>query len=119
MKNRSVLSEPADLFSAFHSGIPRIEKYDPVCDHIPLRSFFVPYCQNGERINFYQTWGDSRRSLRSALVTSTQPEYDLIYTSEDNGDCGRLRCSLVTASYDLAYGALKRRVPVSMRLEHL
>jgi hypothetical protein len=80
---------------------------------------FVPYCQNGQRINFYQTWGDSRRSLRSALVTSTQPEYDLIYTSEDNGDCGRLRCSLVTASYDLAYGALKRRVPVSMRLEHL
>jgi hypothetical protein len=79
----------------------------------------VPYCANGERINMYQTWGDSRRSLRSALVTSTQPAYDLIYTSEDNGDCGRLRCSLVSASYDLAFGSLKRRVPVSMRLEHL
>ena len=80
---------------------------------------FVPYCANGERVNMYQTWGDSRRSLRSALVTSTQPAYDLIYTSEDNGDCGRLRCSLVSASYDLAFGSLKRRVPVSMRLEHL
>ena len=80
---------------------------------------FIPECPNGERINFYQTWGDSRRSLRSALVTSTQPAYDLVYTSEDNGDTGRLRCSLVSASYDLAFGSLKRRVPVSMRLEHL
>lgn len=80
---------------------------------------FVPYCPNGERINMYQTWGDSRRSLRSALVTSTQSAYDLIYTSEDNGDCGRLRCSLVSASYDLAFGSLKRRVPVTMNLEHL
>ena len=80
---------------------------------------FIPNCPNGERINFYQTWGDSRRSLRSALVTSTQPAYDLVYTSEDNGDTGRLRCSLVSASYDLAFGSLKRRVPVSMRLEHL
>lgn len=80
---------------------------------------FVPYCPNGERITFYQTWGDSRRSLRTALVTSTQDAYDYIYTSEDNGDCGRLRCSLVTSSYNLSFGALKRRVPISMRLEHL
>lgn len=80
---------------------------------------FIPYAPNGERVNFYQTWGDSRRSLRSALVTSNQDAYDLIYTSEDNGDCGRLRCSLVSASYDLAFGSLKRRVPVNMRLEHL
>ena len=80
---------------------------------------FVPYAANGERVNFYQTWGDSRRSLRSALVTSTQPAYDLVYTSEDNGDTGRLRCSIVSANYDLAFGSLKRRVPVAMRLEHL
>jgi hypothetical protein len=70
-------------------------------------------------VNFYQGWGDSRRSLRSALVTSSQAAYDLIYTSEDNGDQGRLRCSIVTAAYDLAFGNLKRRVPVQMRLEHL
>ena len=80
---------------------------------------FVPYASNGERVNFYQGWGDSRRSLRSALVSLTQEPYDLIYTSEDNGDQGRLRCSIVTASYDLAFGSLKRRVPVSLRLEHL
>jgi hypothetical protein len=80
---------------------------------------FVPYASNGERVNFYQGWGDSRRSLRSALVSFTQEPYDLIYTSEDNGDQGRLRCSIVTASYDLAFGSLKRRVPVSLRLEHL
>src|SRR5210317_101729 len=41
---------------------------------------FIPYAPNGERVNFYQTWGDSRRSLRSALVTSNQDAYDLIYT---------------------------------------
>ena len=80
---------------------------------------FIPYAPNGERVNFYQGWGDSRRSLRSALVTSSQAAYDLIYTSEDNGDQGRLRCSIVTAAYDLAFGNLKRRVPVQMRLEHL
>lgn len=80
---------------------------------------FVPHAPNGERVNFYQGWGDSRRSLRSGLVTLTQQPYDLIYTSEDNGDQGRLRCSLVTANYDLAFGDLKRRVPVAMRLEHL
>jgi hypothetical protein len=80
---------------------------------------FIPYAPNGERVNFYQGWGDSRRSLRSGLITFTQPPYDLVYTSEDNGDQGRLRCSLVTASYDLAFGSLKRRVPVAMRLEHL
>ena len=80
---------------------------------------FVPYAPNGERVNFYQGWGDSRRSLRSALVSFTQQPYDLIYTSEDNGDQGRLRCSLVSSNYDLAFGSLKRRVPVGMRLEHL
>ena len=80
---------------------------------------FVLHAPNGERVNFYQGWGDSRRSLRSGLVTFTQQPYDLIYTSEDNGDQGRLRCSLITANFDLAFGDLKRRVPVSMRLEHL
>ncbi len=80
---------------------------------------FVPYAPNGERVNFYQGWGDSRRSLRSGAVNSAQPAYDLVYTSEDNGDQGRLRCSIVTASYDLAFSNLKRRVPVQMRLEHL
>lgn len=79
----------------------------------------VAYAPQGERINFYQGWGDSRRALISADVTSDQPAYDLIYTSEDNGDYGRIRASMISSSYDLAFGDLKRRVPVQMRLEHL
>lgn len=80
---------------------------------------FVPYASNGERVNFYQDVGDSRRSLPTASISFTQQPYDLVYTFQDNGDRGRLRCSIVTASYDLGFGALKRRVPVSLRLEHL
>ena len=80
---------------------------------------FVPYVPNGERCTFYQAWGDSRRSLTSAEVDENQLAYDLLYTSEDNGDVGRIRATLTSASYDLSFGALKRRVPVSMRLDHL
>jgi hypothetical protein len=80
---------------------------------------FMQYAPQGERVNFYQGWGDSRRALTSAEVTADQPAYDLIYTSEDNGDQGRIRASMITSSHDLSFGDLKRRVPVQMRLEHL
>jgi PAS domain-containing protein len=80
---------------------------------------FLPYCGEGERINFYQGWGDSRRALRSGLVSSSQPAYDLLYTSENNGDLGRLRCSMRSTDFDLSFGALKKRVPVTVSLEHL
>lgn len=80
---------------------------------------FLPYCGEGERINFYQGWGDARRSLRSGLVSSNQPAYDLLYTSENNGDLGRLRCSMRSTDFDLSFGALKKRVPVTVSLEHL
>ena len=76
----------------------------------------MPYVPNGERCTFYQGWGDSRRALTSAEVDEDQLAYDLLYTSEDNGDVGRIRATLTSASYDLSFGALKRRVPVSMRL---
>jgi len=81
---------------------------------------WVPYCSPGERVNFYQGWGDSRRALPSASVNSSQPAYDTLYTSEDNGEYGRVRGSLTTESFDLIYpGRLKRRVPVTMEIEHL
>jgi hypothetical protein len=80
---------------------------------------FLPYCGEGERVNFYQGWGDSRRSLRSGLVSINQPAYDLLYTSENNGDLGRLRCSMRSTDFDLSFGALKKRVPVTVSLEHL
>lgn len=81
---------------------------------------FLPLVSEGERINFYQSWGDSRRALITADVTSTQPAYDTLYTSEDNGAYGRVRGSLKTSAYDLAYPTrLKRRVPVRVEIEHL
>ena len=80
---------------------------------------FMQYAPQGERVNFYQGWGDSRRALTSAEVTADQPAYDLVFTSEDNGDQGRIRASMITSSHDLSFGDLKRRVPVQMRLEHL
>lgn len=81
---------------------------------------WVPYCSPGERVNFYQGWGDSRRALRTYEVTGSQDAYDRLYTSEDNGEYGRIRGSLTTESFDLVYPSrLKRRVPVYMEIEHL
>ena len=81
---------------------------------------FLPLVGPGERINFYQGWGDSRRALRTAQVVGTQKAFDLLFTSEDNGDQGRVRGSLITGEFDLAYPTrLRRRVPVSLEIEHL
>ena len=81
---------------------------------------FLPLIGPGERINFYQGWGDSRRALRTAQVVGSQEAYDLLFTSEDNGDQGRVRGCLITSDFDLAYPTrLRRRVPVSLEIEHL
>ena len=82
---------------------------------------FIEYIGNGERITFYQNVGDSRRSLITSGINVSQPAYDLLFTSEDNGNTGRIRCSLVDANtINLVYpNRLKRRVPVSLVLEHL
>tara|TARA_Y100000114_G_scaffold28826_1_gene24605 strand:+ start:62 stop:1105 length:1044 start_codon:yes stop_codon:yes gene_type:complete len=81
---------------------------------------FLPLVGPGERINFYQGWGDSRRALRTDQVVGTQKAFDLLFTSEDNGDQGRVRGSLITGEFDLAYPTrLRRRVPVSLEIEHL
>ena len=74
----------------------------------------------GERVNFYQGWGDSRRSLRTAEISASQPAFDLLFTSEDNGEYGRIRASITLSGFELAYpGSLKRRVPVVIEMEHL
>ena len=81
---------------------------------------FAPMISAGERINFYQSWGDSRRALRSDEARGSQGAYDTLYTSEDNGERGRVRGSLTNQEFDLAYPSrLHRRVPVSMEIEHL
>jgi len=89
-------------------------------DYRHFTNNFLPLVSSGERINFYQSWGDSRRALITSQVTASQPSFDLMFTSEDNGAYGRVRGSLIDSSFDLAYPTrLKRRVPVSMEIEHL
>lgn len=82
---------------------------------------FIQYVPPGERINFYQNVGDSRRALITSGITADQVAYDLLYTSEDNGNTGRIRASVLnTDTVNLAYpNRLKRRVPVSLTMEHL
>ena len=93
---------------------------DAVDDYRHFTNRFLPLVSEGERINFYQSWGDSRRALITADVNTSQPAYDSLYTSEHNGAYGRLRGSLKTATYDLSYPTrLQRRVPVSVEIEHL
>jgi len=81
---------------------------------------FLSLCSSGERINFYQAWGDSRRALITADVNAEQSAYDSVYTSEENGGVGRIRGTLTTADFDLSYASrLKRKVPVNLEVEHL
>lgn len=81
---------------------------------------FISFISEGERINFYQNWGDSRRAMISASADSDQPAHDLVFTSSRNGYEGRVRASLLTSSFNLQYPTrLRRRVPVTIRMEHL
>ena len=92
---------------------------DTTDDYRHFINKWLPLCSGGERVNYYQGWGDSRRALRTDQITGAQAAYDLLYTSEDNGDQGRVRGSMITTDYDLRYPGLRRRVPVSMEIEHL
>ena len=80
---------------------------------------FLPYCGEGERINFYQCWGDPRRALRDGLINAETPAYSSLYTSENDGAMGRLRASMRSTDFDLTFGDLQRRVPVTISMEHL
>ena len=81
---------------------------------------FAEYLAGGSRVNVYQSWGDSRRALRFDQITSSQDEYDLLYTSEENSERGRLRTTSVSTAFDLVYPTrLHRRVPIQLELENL
>lgn len=93
---------------------------DAVDDYRHFTNKFLPLVSEGERVNFYQSWGDSRRALITADINTSQPAYDSLHTSEHNGAYGRIRGSMKTATYDLSYPTrLQRRVPVSVEIEHL
>ena len=80
---------------------------------------FAQYALSGARVNFYQCWGDPRRSLQAASVSGSQSAYDLLFTSQDNGDYGRIRASATNSAINLAYPDLRRKVPVNLNLEHV
>lgn len=89
-------------------------------DYKHFTNRWLNLASKGERVNFYQGWGDSRRSLRVAQVTASQDAYDTLYTSEDDGEYGRIRGSMINSEFSLAYpNRLRRRVPVTMEVEHL
>ena len=89
-------------------------------DYQHFANRFIPFIGGGERINLYQNWGDSRRALRTDQIRGSQAAYDSLYSSEQNGERGRLRGSSVTVDYNLIYPTrLHRRVPIQMEIEHL
>jgi len=89
-------------------------------DYKHFTNRWLNLASKGERVNFYQGWGDSRRSLREAQVTASQSAYDTLYTSEDDGEYGRLRGSMINSELALPYpNRLRRRVPVTLEVEHL
>lgn len=79
---------------------------------------FRPYWAPGQLANVYQDWGDGRRTLRGIDVGAGQAAYDELYTSQRDGEFGRLRVRIaVDAPTEAAVrwpGRLRRRVPVTM-----
>tara|TARA_Y100000593_G_C4224202_1_gene293551 strand:+ start:54 stop:470 length:417 start_codon:yes stop_codon:yes gene_type:complete len=82
---------------------------------------FISYLNTGARVNVYQDWGDSRRSLAADDVDDTQRAYDLLYTSENNGFRGRIRANMMSSGpYQLTYPQrLRRRSPITIRIEEI
>jgi len=78
---------------------------------------FLPYVNTGEKITFYQEWGDSRRA---ATIASRAGVYDTLRTIEDDGYKGRIIGFLTDPkTFDLIYPSrIRRRVPIQMRIEH-
>ena len=77
------------------------------------------YFYKGAKINFVQGVGDTRLARITNDITSSAPAYSLTHTSENNGDQGIIRGTITDISADLAYdGVIRRRVPITMEIEH-
>jgi hypothetical protein len=85
----------------------------------------LPAMPPGARVTVYQDWGDYRRSVRAAdtsnpAVAPRVAPYSALYTSQRDGEYGRLLCrrdpgesgALVAAWPD----RIKRRLPVTMQV---
>lgn len=55
-----------------------------------LRERFWRYVPLAGPITVYREWGETRRALAEWEYTSSQPRYDLLYTTERDGERGRV-----------------------------
>jgi hypothetical protein len=77
------------------------------------------YFYQGAKVNFVQGVGDTRLARITNNITSSAPAYSLTHTSENNGDQGIIRGTITSITSDLAYdGLIRRRVPITMEIEH-
>ena len=80
-----------------------------------LGNFFY----KGAKINFFQGVGDPRLARITNNITASKPAYSLTHTSENNGDQGVIRGTITDISSELSYdGMIRRRVPITMEIEH-
>ena len=80
-----------------------------------LGNFFY----KGAKINFFQGVGDPRLARITNDITASKPAYSLTHTSENSGDQGVIRGTITDISSELSYdGMIRRRVPITMEIEH-
>ena len=99
---------------------------DGYCARIDRARHFVdrvaPYLHPGAWVNIYQDWGDPRRSLRSwdVVPAAGRSAYSTLYTSQRDGDYGRLRCYVDRGgpkTFSLVYdGQVRQRAPITLQL---
>lgn len=84
-----------------------------------------PYMPPGSRVTLYQDWGDTRRALRQERTTTTgatgrDAAYSRLYTSQRDGEYGRLLCRREVGdpgSFTVQWPSrLQRRVPLQVGL---
>jgi hypothetical protein len=77
------------------------------------------YFYKGAKINFFQGVGDPRLARITNDITSSNSAYSLTHTSENNGDQGVIRGTITNITSELSYdGMIRRRVPITMEIEH-
>ena len=101
-------------------------------DRIDRQDHFLrqvrPYMPPGSRVTLYQDWGDTRRALRQERTTTTGatgrlPSYSRLYTSQRDGEYGRILCRRDVAdpgAFAVQWpNRLQRRVPLQVGLTEL
>lgn len=81
----------------------------------------IPYLGPGTRLTWYQEGiGDTRRAAPAHIVTTSQPAYDVLYTTQSNGYRGRIIGFIHEGDHPIRWpGVHMHRVPMEFLLrEH-